>query len=48
MIAPLAAKTAFGRIGEPADIGKVISFLVSDDSAWITGQDIQASGGYAL
>lgn len=44
----LAAKTAFGRIGEPADIGRVIAFLVSDDSAWITGQDIQASGGYAL
>ena len=31
-----------------ADIGKVIAFLVSDDSAWITGQDIQASGGYSL
>lgn len=44
----LAAKTAFGRIGEPADVGKVIAFMVSDDSAWITGQDIQASGGYAL
>ena len=44
----LAAKTAFGRLGEPADIGKVIAFLVSDDAAWITGQDIQASGGYAL
>jgi len=44
----LAAKTAFGRIGEPSDVGKVIAFLVSDDSAWITGQDIQASGGYAL
>jgi len=44
----LAAKTAFGRIGEPADVGKVIAFLVSDDSAWVTGQDIQASGGYSL
>lgn len=44
----LAAKTALGRIGESADVGKVIAFLVSDDSAWITGQDIQASGGYAL
>lgn len=44
----LAAKTALGRIGEPADVGKVIAFLVSDDSAWITGEDIQASGGYAL
>lgn len=48
VIAPLAAKTAFGRIGEPEDIGKVIAFLVGDDSAWITGEDIQASGGYAL
>ncbi|MCU1407100.1 MAG: NAD(P)-dependent dehydrogenase, short-chain alcohol dehydrogenase family [Glaciihabitans sp.] len=44
----LAAKTAFGRIGEPADIGKVIAFLVSDDSAWITGEDILATGGYGL
>lgn len=44
----LAAKTALGRIGEPADIGKVIAFLISDDAAWITGEDIQVSGGYAL
>lgn len=44
----LAAKTAFGRIGEPADVGKVIAFLVSDDSSWITGEDILATGGYAL
>ncbi|MCU1411005.1 MAG: family oxidoreductase [Rhodoglobus sp.] len=44
----LAAKTALGRIGEPSDIGKVIAFLVSDDAAWITGEDIQVSGGYAL
>lgn len=44
----LAAKTALGRIGEPADVGKVIAFLVSDDSAWITGEDILATGGYAL
>jgi len=44
----LAAKTAFGRIGKPADVGKVIAFLVSDDSAWITGEDILATGGYAL
>ncbi|MCI0155417.1 SDR family oxidoreductase [Leifsonia shinshuensis] len=48
LIDGLAAKTAFGRIGEPADVGKVIAFLVSDDSAWITGEDIQASGGYSL
>lgn len=45
---PLAARTALGRIGEPEDIGKVIAFLVSDESAWITGQDIPVTGGFAL
>ena len=48
IIEGLANKTVLGRIGEPADVGKVIAFLLSDDSAWITGQDIAASGGYAL
>jgi NAD(P)-dependent dehydrogenase (short-subunit alcohol dehydrogenase family) len=48
LIAPQAARTALGRIGEPADIGAVIGFLISDDAQWITGQDIEASGGYDL
>lgn len=48
IIAPLAAKTVLGRIGEPDDIGAVIAFLVADESRWITGEDIQVSGGYAL
>jgi len=48
VIPALAAKTALGRLGEPEDIGRVIAFLVSPESQWITGQDIQVSGGYAL
>lgn len=48
LIAPQAAKTALGRIGEPDDVGAVIAFLVRDDARWITGQDIEASGGYDL
>jgi NAD(P)-dependent dehydrogenase (short-subunit alcohol dehydrogenase family) len=48
LIAPLAARTALGRVGEPDDIGKVIAFLLSDDGAWITAQTIEASGGYGL
>jgi NAD(P)-dependent dehydrogenase (short-subunit alcohol dehydrogenase family) len=48
IIDELAARTALGRIGEPHDIGKVIAFLLSDDAAWITGEDILVSGGYAL
>jgi len=48
IIGDLAARTALGRIGEPADIGRVIAFLISDEAAWITGEDLHVSGGYAL
>jgi NAD(P)-dependent dehydrogenase (short-subunit alcohol dehydrogenase family) len=48
IIPVLAGRTALGRIGEPEDIATVIAFLLSDDAAWITGQDIQVSGGFAL
>jgi NAD(P)-dependent dehydrogenase (short-subunit alcohol dehydrogenase family) len=48
LIPPIAARTALGRIGEPADIGTVIAFLLSDGAGWITGQDIEVSGGYNL
>lgn len=44
----IAARTALGRLGEPEDIGRVIAFLLSDDARWITGQDVQVAGGYAL
>jgi NAD(P)-dependent dehydrogenase (short-subunit alcohol dehydrogenase family) len=48
LIAPFAEKTALGRIGEADDIGKVIATLLSDDCGWITGQVIEASGGFGL
>jgi len=44
----MAAQSVFGRIGEPEDIGRVIAFMVSDGSAWITGQDVLVAGGSAL
>jgi len=34
-----------GRIGRPADIASVATFLASDRSAWLTGERITASGG---
>ncbi len=37
--------TPMGRMGTPEDIAKVVTFLASDDSAWLTGEIILASGG---
>ncbi len=34
-----------GRAGEPAEIGRAAVFLVSDDSAWITGKILRVDGG---
>jgi NAD(P)-dependent dehydrogenase (short-subunit alcohol dehydrogenase family) len=47
-IAPLAAQTALGRIGEADDLGRVIASLLSDDWAWVTGENIEASGGFKM
>lgn len=33
------------RLGLPADIAKTVSFLVSDDASYITGQTIHVNGG---
>lgn len=38
----------FNRVGRPADIAAVVAFLASDDSGWITGQYIDATGGAQL
>ena len=41
----LEATTPLGRIGQPKDIASVAVFLASDDSAWLTGEQLLASGG---
>jgi 3-oxoacyl-[acyl-carrier protein] reductase len=42
------ADTPLGRIGQPNDIADIAAFLASDDSVWVSGQTIQASGGARL
>jgi 3-oxoacyl-[acyl-carrier protein] reductase len=37
--------TALGRLGEPNDIAAVVSWLCSEDAAWVTAQIIDANGG---
>lgn len=39
------AQTPLGRIGQPNDIASIAVFLASDDSAWLTGEQLLAGGG---
>lgn len=35
----------FGRLGEPEDIARVVSFLTGPDGGWVNGQVLRANGG---
>lgn len=48
MVKAIEADTALGRLGETSDIAGVVAFLASDQGRWVTGQIIEASGGYRL
>lgn len=39
--------SAFGRLGQPAEIAEVVAFLASDAAKWISGQNIRINGGLA-
>ena len=45
MVAGIVSQTPLGRTGAPDDIAKVAVFLASDDSGWLTGEKLFASGG---
>ncbi|MGI8404788.1 MAG: SDR family oxidoreductase [Thermomicrobiales bacterium] len=44
--ADVIQKSPFGRVGTPEDAARLISWLVSDEAAWITGQVINSEGGF--
>jgi 3-oxoacyl-[acyl-carrier protein] reductase len=45
MEAAVVAQTPLGRTGQPDDIADIAVFLASDDSRWLTGEKLLASGG---
>src|SRR2546427_11730682 len=47
-LASLLTLIPYGRIGEPADVGRAVTWLVSDDAHYIHGQTIVVDGGSAL
>ncbi|AJI20897.1 SDR family oxidoreductase [Priestia megaterium] len=42
----LLSKFPMGRLGEPRDAAKLVIFLASEESEWITGQIIHSDGGF--
>ncbi|MCU1583616.1 MAG: short-chain dehydrogenase [Microbacteriaceae bacterium] len=42
----LREATPAGRLGTPRDTAALVSFLLSDDGEWITGQLIKSDGGF--
>jgi 3-oxoacyl-[acyl-carrier protein] reductase len=41
----ILSQTPLGRFANPTDIAPIAVFLASDDSAWLTGEILVASGG---
>ncbi|MFZ8166236.1 SDR family oxidoreductase, partial [Staphylococcus aureus] len=37
--------TPLGRLGKPEEVAKLVVFLASDDSSFITGETIRIDGG---
>ncbi len=42
----IISQTPLNRMGQPDDIASVALFLASDESGWLTGERISASGGF--
>lgn len=40
--------SVFNRLGTPEDVADIVRHLASDQSRWITGQAIDATGGAQL
>ena len=41
----LAKMAPLERLGQPADIADVVSFLAGSDGAWVNGQVLRVNGG---
>jgi 3-oxoacyl-[acyl-carrier protein] reductase len=46
IVKQMISRTALGRMGTPEDIGKLAVFLASDEAYFVTGQEIDISGGF--
>jgi NAD(P)-dependent dehydrogenase (short-subunit alcohol dehydrogenase family) len=47
-VKPVLTMYPAGRIGEPNDAAAMITFLLSDQASWVTGQVISVNGGFVM
>lgn len=47
-LGPEAARTPLRRLGRPEEIAAVVAWLASDESSFVTGETINASGGWYM
>ena len=43
----MASRHPLGRVGEPEDVARTITYLVSDEASWMTGAIVPVDGGLA-
>ncbi len=43
----MAKQSAFGRLGQPAEIAETVAFLAGPEAGWISGQNLRVNGGLA-
>ncbi|MGF1752758.1 SDR family oxidoreductase [Vibrio makurazakiensis] len=48
MLGMIIAQTPMGRLGNPEDVANAVILLAESRAGWVTGQCVQASGGYLL
>lgn len=46
VVAHFEQQIALGRLGEPEDVARVVSFLTGPEGDWVNGQSFGANGGY--
>src|SRR5690606_26586683 len=46
-IAQMTKMVPLERLGQPDDIARVVSFLLSADGGWVNAQVVRANGGFA-
>jgi NAD(P)-dependent dehydrogenase (short-subunit alcohol dehydrogenase family) len=44
----LVARVPLGRMGEPAEVARLVAFLISDASSYVTGQVVVPCGGRSV